>query len=212
MSDIIGNNEPLLQTTKELKSEFDEKSILKNVSKEQAEIDVLEWAIKNNEEESRRTNDKKKEHTIINQLDGQYKELQRLKDIKHVEKIKNLKESVCEQDNTGESFKFDPEMILRVYSFLIETKVYNCDVDEFMSTTKTANFKSITPLHKGKTKIKELIYQLQGTGGMGDEWYTKAVQSIGVQKKHCTNLEISDDWKEGLNLAIRPQKPKSPYK
>jgi hypothetical protein len=183
-----------------------ENKTLQNVSKEQVEIDILEHAIKSHESELERLDLQGKNEAY------QFRKIERkLVDLKaKLESLKTLNPTESERiDNPDKAFEYDPEMIARVYEFLIDTKVYDCDFDKFVLAIKTANFKITKQLPRAKTKVKELIYQLQYIGGLGDDWYTKAAKSIGVAKPHFHNLDISNDWKNELIMTIKPGKPKN---
>lgn len=118
------------------------------------------------------------------------------------ERMKNEKTEPQNTAKTEMIFIYNLEMILSVYNFLVNNNELDCTIASFMKAVEIADFKSLKPLTKVKTK--ELIYKLQvdGFGKLGNNWYTKACQSIGVQKGHCHNLDISDEWKKGLEYAI----------
>lgn len=96
------------------------------------------------------------------------------------------------------SFEYDRKMIIRVYDFLIDEKVFNCEIDVFISCVKTANFKDIFIKGNIKNKIKCLIFKLYEVGSMDENWYTKATDSINVSKNHMHSNELSKEWKDKL--------------
>lgn len=185
-----------------------ENRTLQNVSKGQVEIDILEHAIKLHESELDKLDLQGISETY------QFRKIEKnLADLniklKSLETLNPTEFERIDKPNPDKVFKYDSEMIARVYEFLIDTRVYDCDFDIFVLAIKTANFKIIAQLPKAKTKVKELINQLQYIGGLGDDWYTEAAKSIGVKKSHFHNLDISNDWKNELITAIKPGKPKN---
>lgn len=207
--------ELLYKPINKFKAEFEEISTIQNMSKEQVEIDILEWSIKKNVEYRDTIIDPYKKEDAKRMIDGQYKNLQRLNDIQHIERLKDLKQSEPEKNAVSSPqicFKCDSEMIARVYEFLIDDNVLDCTAGEFMNAIEKANFKSIKPLHKGKTKIKSLVYILSTDGKLGDVWYTNVTKSAGFIKDNCSGANVSDGWKTELCLAIKPKKPKNPHK
>jgi|GEM_PF-6075677 len=148
--------------------------LIKSVLKEQAIADILKYSIELHENELTRL-------SLLGGIEAhQYKQIERklidlraerdkqekFREIKQIERGVVLRHSEPEKiSNTDTIFKYDPEMILRVYEFLINEMVYDCEDVAFFNAVKTGNFRSIIPLQSSKTKIKDLIYHLQSMGG-----------------------------------------------
>ena len=176
---------------------------VETVSKEHVEIDILKWAIDTCKNEP----EKERLKTELVQLEtAKFKELERLKDLQHIENIKALEQPAPKQEQVG-LYKYDRDMILRVYDFCINTRIFDIEIDEFIKCVRIGNFSSIKPLKKAKTKLYVLIGTLANKSNIDKDnkfkWYSSIVNHWGIEKDLCTNRDISKEWVDDLEATIK---------
>jgi hypothetical protein len=113
-----------------------------------------------------------------------------------------LEKESMQQVESKDPFKYDPNMILRVFDYCNKS-VFDVEYHIFLNCIATGNFAKIIPMKGGITKRDLLIGQLRRFGDMTDEWYTSVTKSVYIDKGRCTSRPISIDWQNGLTNVIK---------
>ncbi|MEI8087156.1 MAG: hypothetical protein WCG93_13180 [Paludibacter sp.] len=113
-----------------------------------------------------------------------------------------LEKESMQQVESKDPFKYDPNMILRVFDYCNKS-VFDVEYHIFLNCIATGNFAKIIPMKGGITKRDLLIGQLRKFGDMTDEWYTSVTKSVDIDKDRCTSRPISMDWQNGLTTIIK---------
>ncbi|MBV5343994.1 hypothetical protein JZU68_10555 [bacterium] len=101
-------------------------------------------------------------------------------------------------------FNIKPKAILEYYDFLTDEGVIKSDYLDFANAMIKANFKHIYSSCKAKYKLMKYISLVQKL--INDEWYTKAVESIGQTKSKCSTDMKSSDFADKFEIGFKLNK------
>lgn len=118
---------------------------------------------------------------------------------------KDKARTVSESD-FQEAINNNTQKINEIYNFCKETGALKCDYQDFLNYITKADFSEIINNKEKatKSKLKFTIYTLSYI--VGDDWYSKVVQSIDSAKSICSGVTIDERWR---NNILRIAKPKT---
>lgn len=127
-----------------------------------------------------------------------------------VELFKKLRASAnstteTKTENNGfdiKTYDIDVNKTNELFTFLKDDGVINCELHEFFKSVATANFSKI--YKKKKICLDYMIYAFTKYGGMNEEWYSSAANSIQKDKKQCSGngSKTTPEYKKNVDAIM----------
>lgn len=107
-----------------------------------------------------------------------------------------------EATSITETYDTDINKINELFTFLKDGGVINCELHEFFKSVATANFSKI--YKKKKICLDYMICAFTKYGGMNEEWYSAAVNSIQKDKKQCSGngSKTTPEFKKNVDAIM----------
>lgn len=111
-----------------------------------------------------------------------------------------------EPNNKGNLYEVDRMLVERIFDFCqneVKKPIFKIDKTEFLKRFERADFSGDICTRRNKTKIRTIVYKVSLLGAMNDNWYTDAVESLGITKSQCSGFYYEQSFGNGLETIIK---------